>query len=111
RRLADERQLRVGIADDEDEIGTARRELASLAIPDELAQLVERRGFLESGIFREQFRRYWCGVGLAHRRSRRGGHHAWCGRRRRGQSFHTLLAQLLDVVADRGDQRSAIRRR
>ena len=63
-RLADEHQIRVGIADAENEIGAARRELASLTIADELAQFVERRGFFESRIFREQFGRHRRSVGL-----------------------------------------------
>src|SRR5208282_4811256 len=116
-RLADEHQLRVGIADAEDEIDTARRELASLTISDELTQLVERRGFFESGIFRKQFGGYECRVGpggwgrRTGYRSRRGGHGARGLRPGRRKSFHPLLPQLLDVVADRSDQLAAIRRR
>src|SRR5208283_1583962 len=100
-----------------DEIDTARRELASLTISDELSQLVECRGFFESGIFREQFGGYECGVGPGGwgrrtcYRSPRGGQGARGLRPGRGKSFHPLLPQLLDVVADRGDQRAAVRRR
>src|SRR5882757_6319277 len=57
-RLADEHELCVRIADPEDQVLAKRRELASSAIADELAQIFERRSRFEAGIFREQFDRF-----------------------------------------------------
>src|SRR5215469_14682771 len=53
RAFADKHQLRIGVADAEDQIFSERGELAALAVADEFAKLLERRGCLESRIHRE----------------------------------------------------------
>jgi len=119
----DEHQVGFGVADPEHQIRAQRRKLTALTIADESAQLFQRRGLLQAGIAREHFDRRRSrarrrgGAGVARRyavgRDRRGRRHASFGsggarRRRRGQSFQAFLGELLQVIANRVEQQTAL---